>query len=156
MLHNICFSSMKWYNVRSILWGNYMSDYFDIDNLNKNSYCVGKLNQSVINLLGLNIKSVDIIFSKDKIEYTHKHEQDFANYQEYKRLTELTPDIIANPDYVAIHPNGNSLEYIKVIDEIMIVAVRIKPQGVLWVKSVYPISEAKFAIYQSWGTLKKC
>src|SRR5665647_343968 len=115
-----------------------MKEYFDIENLNKGAYCVGRLNNKAIKLLNLNLKEADILFSNDKIEYTIKHQQDYKNYDDYKRLTELTPDIIENPDYLALHPNGKSIEYIKIIDEIMIVAIRVKPQGALWVKSVYP------------------
>jgi len=133
-----------------------MAEYFDLENLCKGAYTVGRLEQKIINLLGLKLNSVDILIGKDKIEYTHKHEKDYKSYNDYKRLTESTPDVIANPDYVAIHPNGKSLEYIKIIDEIIIVAVRVKLHGFLWVKSVYPISKAKFELYQSWGTVKKC
>lgn len=132
-----------------------MKEYFDIENLNKGAYCVGRLNNKAIKLLNLNLKEADILFSNDKIEYTIKHQQDYKNYDDYKRLTELTPDIIENPDYLALHPNGKSIEYIKIIDEIMIVAIRIKPQGALWVKSVYPISREKIKIYKNAGTLKK-
>jgi len=132
-----------------------MIEHFSIDNLNKGAYCVGKVSKKVIGLLNLNINEVDIIFSKDKIEYTQKHIQDYKTYDDYKRLTELTPEIISNPDYISMHPSGKSIEYIKVIDEVMIVAVRVKPSGVLWVKTVFPITIDKFNIYKSSGTLIK-
>ncbi|HYF82483.1 MAG TPA: hypothetical protein VEB00_05590 [Clostridia bacterium] len=132
-----------------------MIEYFDIDNLNKGAYCVGKVNQKVINLLNLDINEVDIIFSKDKIEYTVKHKDEYKTYDDYKRFTELTPNIISSPDYISMHPSGKSIEYIKIIDEIMIVAVRIKPHGVLWVKTVFPITIDKFKTYEKSGTLIK-
>ncbi len=132
-----------------------MIERFDIDNLNKGAYCVGKVNQKVINLLKLNINEVDIIFSKDKIEYTKKHKDDYKTYEDYKKLTELTPDIISNPDYISMHPSGKSIEYIKIIDEAIVVAVRVKPFGVLWVKTVFPITIDKFKTYEKSGTLIK-
>ena len=37
---------------------------------------------------------------------------------------ERIPEIIAHPDYIGRHPNGQSLEYIKRIDGNVLVAVR--------------------------------
>jgi hypothetical protein len=36
------------------------------------------------------------------------------------------PEIIAHPDHIGKHPSKNSIEYIRRIDELFIVAVRIK------------------------------
>lgn len=128
---------------------------FDINNITKNSYHIGMLTKKVIDTLGLSLKETKILLGQDKIKYTEKHKHKFKNFDEYKKHIELTPDIIANPDYVALHPNGKSIEYIKRINEIMLIAVRVKPHGFLWVKSVFPISEAKLNVYIESGTAKK-
>lgn len=129
---------------------------FDLDNINKNTYHIGNLNKKVIELLNLHIQeNTKIIIGQDKIKYTEKHKHKFSSYDEYKKHIEMTPEIINSPDYVALHPNGESIEFIKIIDEIILVAVRVRQHGNLWVKSVFPITQAKLDIYIKSGTAKK-
>ncbi|QUI24844.1 hypothetical protein HZI73_22200 [Vallitalea pronyensis] len=133
-----------------------MTEKFDIDNLTQNAYVIGKLNEEIINLLNLTMDETDILIGKDKIKYTLKHKHKFRNDEEYKKCIEFTPDIIANPDYVGVHPNGKSIEFIKTIDQTLVVAVRIKPKGILWVKTIFPITPDKLNVYKKSNTLKKC
>jgi len=130
-------------------------EYFNINNLNKNSYLVGRLTQDVINILKLPTIETDIFISKDKIKYTKKHEQDFNSYEQYKKCFEMTPDILKTPDYIALHPNGDSIEYIKQLDKTVLLAVRIKSGERLWVSSFFPISRAKLNLYIREGTAKR-
>ncbi|MGL5676619.1 MAG: PBECR2 nuclease fold domain-containing protein [Cellulosilyticaceae bacterium] len=132
-----------------------MAEKFNIDEIDKKVYNLGILTEEVIELLGLDMKPTSICISDDKIDYTKKHEHKFKSYEAYKKCVEQTPTIIQEPDYIALHPNGNSIEYIKKIDEIMLVAVRVKKAGSLWVKSVFPISESKMDIYIKAGTTIK-
>lgn len=129
-----------------------MIDNFDIDNLFKNTYHVGFITQEVITLLGFTRLETSILFGKDKIKYTEKHKHKFVDAASYKKHIEAVPQIISDFDYVALHPSNNSIEYIKKLDEIMVVAVRGKE--VLWVKTVFPISEDKLNLYKISGTLK--
>lgn len=130
-------------------------DRLDLNNITQSSYHIGILTLEVIEILGLNLKETKILIGQDKVKYTEKHKHKFSSYNEYRRHIELTPEIIANPDYVALHPTGKSIEYIKRVDEVMLVAVRVKPHGNLWVKSIFPISEAKLNVYLKSGTVKK-
>jgi hypothetical protein len=131
-------------------------EYFDIDNIDKKFYNVGSLSSDVVNLLGLNSTvNTPILFSDDKIKYTLKHSHEFDSYEQYKACVEAIPDIISNPDYIAKHPNGESIEYIKTLDKLVLVAIRIKQSGNLWVKSFYPITQAKLQLYIDDGTVKK-
>jgi len=130
-----------------------MIEYFDIDNLNKGAYCVGTFSQHIIDLVNINHQETDILFSKDKIEYTIKHIKEYDDNSEYKILVEHTPDIILHPDYLGLHPTGQSIEFIKFMSKIMVVAIRLKPHGVLWVKTVFPITQDKFNLYESSGSL---
>ena len=130
-------------------------DKINIDNIDKKVYEVGILKQDVINMFNLGIEEKKICFSDDKILYTKKHKRQYDSEEQYKKCIESTPDIISKPDYIAVHPNGKSIEYIKKIDNIMLVAVRIKRSGCLWVKSVYPITQAKLDLYINANTAKK-
>ncbi|CDX02958.1 hypothetical protein DesLBE_4632 [Desulfitobacterium sp. LBE] len=129
---------------------------FNLENINKNSYHIGNLNKKIIELLNLNIQeNTKIIIGQDKIKYTEKHKHKFASYDEYKQHIEMAPEIVASPDYVALHPNGESIEFIKMVDEIILVAVRVRQHGNLWVKSIFPITQSKLEIYIKSGTAKK-
>lgn len=130
-------------------------DKIDINNINKKVYEVGILKKDVIELFNLELDEKIICFSDDKIAYTAKHKHKFDNEEQYKTCIESTPDIINNPDYIALHPNRQSIEYIKQIDKLILVAVRVKRNGNLWVKSVYPITQAKLDLYINSKTAKK-
>ncbi|QUH29568.1 PBECR3 domain-containing polyvalent protein [Vallitalea guaymasensis] len=132
-----------------------MIERFDIDKLDKKAYIIGKLNKKTIDLLKLHIDETDIIIGEDKIRYTLKHKNEFKDDEEYKRCIELAPDIIANPDYIGMHPNKKSIEYIKILDKTLVVAVRIKPKGVLWVKTIFTITTDKLEKYIRSGSLKR-
>lgn len=56
---------------------------------------------------------------------------------------EKIPLIINEPDYVGYNTNNNSIEYIKRLGDLTLVAIRIKPKGDLFLRSIYPISEVK-------------
>jgi hypothetical protein len=111
------------------------------------SIIIGKLTKEVISLLGLNRSECDIILWEDRLKYIQKHIADFDSIEEYEKHTELIPEIIKNPDYVGKHPNSKSIEYIKRIDRLMLVAVRLKLSGDLAFCSAYPIREEQLESY---------
>lgn len=74
---------------------------------------------------------------------------------DYKKHVESMPDIINNPDYVGLHPKGNSIQYIKRIDELMLVAIRITLKGKLVVRSSYPITQNTLDSYLASGSVKE-
>jgi len=128
---------------------------FDIENLKKSVYEVGVLSRDVINLLNLSLDEMPILFGDDRIKYVSKHAHEFPSYKVYKDCLESIHTIISEPDYVALHPKGQSIEYIKQLDELVLVAVRIKSVGSLWVRSFYPITKSKLNRYISEGTAQK-
>jgi len=125
----------------------------DISCIENEPYCIGVLTQEVINLLGLNLTEKEIIIWKDRIKYIEKHKSDFTSEDDYRLHVESMPEIISNPDYVGIHPKGDSIQYIKKINKIMLVGIRIKLRGKLVVRSCYPISQSKLDTYIQSGTL---
>ena len=136
-------------------WSVGILESFNIDNLEDNAYQVGTLSQDVINLLNLSMDETAIMLGDDRIKYTSKHSHEFKSYETYKNCVNSIPHIIACPDYVALHPSGKSIEYIKQLDDIVLVAVRIRPRGNLWFRSLYPISPSKLSRYIKEGTAKK-
>lgn len=130
-------------------------DKLDIDNIKDTPYHIGKLTNEINTLLGLSLGERDIIIWKDRIKYIEKHKSDFGSEEEYKEHVEAIPSIVQSPDYVGLHPNGDGLEFIKRINGLMLVGVRIKSKGKLVVRSSYPIKETKLNNWLSSGRVKK-
>jgi hypothetical protein len=129
----------------------------DIDALKNGleSLEVGCLTKEVIDLLGLNRQECKIIFWRDRLSHIEKHKGDFKSEADFYKHIRKIPEIIKNPDYVGKHPTKGSIEYIKRLDELMIVAVRIKSIGNLAFRSAYPLTEKQLADYLKSGTLIK-
>ena len=104
---------------------------------------IGELTQEIIDLLQINEKPRNIKIAYDRISHCNNHKRDFKSEQSYNKSMKLLPYIIKNPDYVGYNSNNNGIEYIKRIDDLTLVAVRLKTKGDLFLRSVYPISEAK-------------
>ena len=134
-----------------------MAQRLDIKTLNAGFSCIkiGALSQEVINLLNLNRNKCDIILWEDRFKYIEKHKEDFKSEQEFYEHISQIPEIIENPDYIAKHPTSNSIEYIKRINELMLVAIRIKDKGNLALRSAYPLSENQLNDYLTKGTAIK-
>ena len=101
---------------------------------------VGFLDQSVISLLDLDINPTDIFLGQTNIEHMKKeHPEDYDKY--YALLSE----ILSSPDFVGKHPSKGSIEFIKSLDEHVMVAVRASGSGKLFVRSLYEINIEKLA-----------
>lgn len=130
-------------------------DLFDLDNLDKEVYTVGRITKAVIDLLGLAIDEKDILLWKDRLSYIEKHKDEFDSEEQYIEHVKAIPDVIRNPEYVGIHPNGSSIEFIKKIDKNLMVAVRINAKGNLAFRTSYPIKDTKLNNYIESGRVKK-
>ena len=65
------------------------------------------------------------------------------------------PNIIKNADYVGLHPTDNSIQYIKRLNKIMLVGIRLKSLGELSYRTTYPITESQLNDYLRKGRIKK-
>lgn len=111
---------------------------------------VGQLSFKIINLLKINYKPQKIFIGRTNIKHIKKrHPEEFEQY--LQRIS----DIIANPDYVGQNPRQGSIEYIKVFEHNVLVAVRASKSGTLFVRSMYTITEAKLKRYLTSNRLVK-
>jgi hypothetical protein len=133
-----------------------MFDKIDFKNLDQKAYYVGDLDQKVIDLLQLNILPGKVLIDIANIKHTEKHKEKFKSEDDYIYHMEFITEIIQNPDFVGIHPDGVSVRFFKKIDEIMVLAIRLRPQSPYWIRTVFPITIDKLQLYIEAGTLKKC
>lgn len=83
-----------------------------------------------------------------------------AHPEDYEKYFPSLSEILNNPDYVGLHPNGKSIEYFKFFDtegenEKVLVAIRATKAGTLFVKSLYCVTEEKFSSYLKSNSIKK-
>ncbi len=104
---------------------------------------IGELSQDIIDLLNLQEKPRNIKFAFDRIPHCEKHKTDFKDEFSYYKSMELIPQIISSPEYVGYNEKNNGIEYIKRLDDLTLVAVRLKSSGDLFLRSIYPISDVK-------------
>lgn len=108
---------------------------------------IGELSENVIDVLNLNGDTCDIIMWEDRFKYIHKHVCDFNSEDNFNKCISCIPEIISNPDYIAKHTTKNSLEFIKQIDELVIVVIRIKSKGNLAFRTAYPLKKEQLQNY---------
>ena len=116
---------------------------------------IGKLTPDVISVLGLSSDPRDIVMWEDRYQYIQKHKGDFQSEDNFFSCVKKIPDVVADPDYVALHPSKGSIEYIKQINELVIVAVRLKNTGNLALRTFFPLTQKQLQDYIDSGTAKK-
>ncbi|MFW6229882.1 MAG: PBECR2 nuclease fold domain-containing protein [Halanaerobium sp.] len=111
---------------------------------------VGELKEEIIELFNLPFKNTDIyIGGTNKKHIRKKHKKEFDKY-----LDKL-PEIINNPTYVGVYPSQGGIEFIKKYEDNVMVAVRASKKDVLYVRSVYCITEDKVERYLENESIKK-
>lgn len=122
-------------------------DLLSLSNGTSKNIKIGELSADVINALGLDLNPQNIYVWTPRIqEHCEKHKLEYSSPESYYSAIKSIPDIIKNPDYVGLHSNGN-LQYIKKIDDISLVGVKLVNQSGLLFRTIYPITEDKLNYY---------
>lgn len=130
-------------------------DLLSLSNGNSKNIKIGELSEEVINVLGLDLKPQNIYVWTPRIqEHCEKHKLEYTSVNSYYSAIKSIPDIIENPDYVGIHANGN-LQYIKKIDDISLVGLKLVKQNGLLFRTIYPITEDKLNYYIKTNKVKQ-
>lgn len=116
---------------------------------------IGELTQDIIDLLNINRKPCNIVLWSERLKHTEKHKLNFKTENEYNEMIKNIPNIIKNPDYVGLRESDNSLQYIKQINKLILVAVRLKLEGEIGYRTAYPITESQLKDYIKKGRIKK-
>ena len=100
---------------------------------------VGYLNKDVIDILKVNLKLREVFLLPGGIKHIRrKRKQIYLGY-----ITKI-PEIIEKPDYIGTNPKyPNSIEFIKKINEYILVAVRSNNNGILNVVTMFKVTDSK-------------
>ena len=104
---------------------------------------IGELSQDIIDLLALNQKPRDIIMSIERIYHCDMHKNDYESISSYDKSLKLIPEIIHSPDFINLNTKNNSINYIKKIDDLTLVAIKIVAKGSLQFRTMFPITPQK-------------
>lgn len=132
-------------------------DKLNIHDLKWEEKYVGNLTQEMIDALNsrgkgsISISKAEIHVGRDRLKHFEKHKEEFINEDSYIKSIENLPEIINTPNYIGIHPGGDGVEFIKRLDENVMVAVRIKAGNTLWVRSIYPVTESRLTGFKNSG-----
>lgn len=77
--------------------------------------------------------------------YKHifKHIKEYTSIDSANYTIDHIEDVIANPDYVCYNPKQKSIEYYKKLLEPVSIVVQRDENDLLYVASVYPVTETK-------------
>ncbi|MCI1951802.1 MAG: hypothetical protein LKJ50_05305 [Clostridiales bacterium] len=126
------------------------------DEFKKGKRCikVGELTSQVIESLHLDTIPCNILMKEDRIEHiVNRHRTDFQSEDSFEKYVSMIPEAIQSPDYIGLHPNKKSIEYIKRVDGLLLVAVRISNGKNLFLKTAFPIKESKLQSYIESGSI---
>ena len=84
-----------------------------------------------------------IVLYNDRIEHIEKHKDEFIDDILENILNDL-PVIVANPDFINVDENKKGMQIIKRINDNILVAIRLSDSLELKIKSLYPITKAKY------------
>ena len=113
---------------------------------------VGILNDKIINLLNLDsaLEGKEILLSSKRKKHMKKHKREFLDFE--KSFNEINL-VINEPNYVGLHPDGQSIQFIKVTNENILLAVKLDKS--LDVRTMYVIKDNKLLNYLNSGRIKK-
>lgn len=93
----------------------------------------------------------DILFWRNRIKHTERHQKDFSSVEEFERCMDDIPDIIQNPDYISIHPTDESVSFIRKYSKNVSVAIRISADGKEAYRTMYPLRDSQLQHYIEGG-----
>lgn len=134
-----------------------MANTLDISVFEKGKNCIslGRLSSDMVTFLsekaphlsGILSPNTDIPFWKDRIKHVELHKYDFISDKEFYNCLEQIPSIIANPDYLSVHPKDSSISFIKNFSSHVSVAIRVSTTGALSFRTMYPIMDSQLTDY---------
>ncbi|MDR2277386.1 MAG: hypothetical protein LBE23_05965 [Vagococcus sp.] len=116
---------------------------------------LGQFSEDIVNFiidkkpefLGRLTPNKDVLFWKSRIKHTENHKKDFKSEEEFYKCFEDIPKILADPDYISIHPKDESVSFIKQYTEKVSVAIKISSDGKMVYRTMYPLDESQLETY---------
>ncbi|MDH6374917.1 hypothetical protein M2444_006781 [Paenibacillus sp. PastF-3] len=112
---------------------------------------IGQIDPEIIALLGLNLSpGQPILVGPQNLEHMKgEHPEDYLQFGAH------LSQIVNNPDYVSLHPENGSIQFIKEFPDRVMVAVRATNRGTLIARTLFTMSPEKWDNYMLKGAIKR-
>lgn len=116
---------------------------------------VGYFSEGLAELLQISKPPGVILVGDDNLRHIERnHKDDFETVKSYEKCMKSIPSILKEPDYIGVDPNKrDTIQYIKEIEELVIVVIRVKKSDPYWMKTLYPITYDKLDRYLKRGRI---
>ena len=84
-----------------------------------------------------------IVIYEDRYSHIEKHKFEFSSQSSYEYVINNVDVIVKNPDFIVIDEKKKGIEFIKTLDDNVLVVARITISTEMKIKSLYPINESK-------------
>ncbi len=125
----------------------------------KDCNVIGELSEDLISILKQKkpdfiqqIKNRRIIMWSERLVHIEKHKNNFQDEETFNEYVGRIPEIIENPDVIGVRDKDNSIQFIKELENNVLVAVRLNTKGNLSFRTMYPITESQKKDYIRKGT----
>lgn len=111
----------------------------------KNKTVIFTIDQNYINKYKLDSSFLNkkIVIYDDRYDHIKKHKYEFSSIYEYNNALSNIKLIITAPDFIVIDNKRKGIEFIKTLNDNVLIAVRLSSSSELKIKSLYPINEVK-------------
>ena len=92
------------------------------------------------------LKGLDIVIYSDRFLHIEKHKNEYSDIGMYKYTIDNLHEIIKNPDFITVNNKNRSMNFIKKLEDNILVAITIDGKRELKVKTVFPISNVKYRV----------
>lgn len=99
---------------------------------------------SIQTLLGITFPSAEVYMYPGVVKHIKKHHPGI-----FEQYHHLIPGMIAKPDYVGQNPKEpNSVELYKVVNDHLLMAIKLDPTGYLYLSSFYDLNNGPYKVAQ--------
>ena len=120
---------------------------------------IGKLDKKMLDFLrdknpefADKINNTKLLMWNERFEHIQKHKMNFKNEDIFNDYVNRIPDIISAPDIIGIREKDSSLQFIKQMDDNILIAIRLNAVGNLSFRTMYPITDSQKNDYLRKGT----
>lgn len=85
-----------------------------------------------------------IVMFDDRIQHIERHAKEFKNNGSYTNAILNIDSILSSPDFICKDEKNNSLEFVKKLEDNILIAVRVSNSEYLKLKTLYPINNIKY------------
>ncbi len=125
----------------------------------KDCKVIGELSEELLEFLSdkkpefiRRIKNKRIVMWSERLDHIEKHKNNFNDIETFDKYVEMIPEIIKSPNVIGVREKDNSIQFIKEMDDNVLVAVRLNTKGNLSFRTMYPITNSQKETYIRKGT----